>query len=199
MTDRRRFIQGGVALSGVVATGGSPTAQAGTFAPIGLAGFVYDSRFPEAREIAAHAARHGAQLWGISGDLFDLWSDHLDPQWRKAPAAIAGVTTYPDLFVLETMAADRRMKVVYRGEHGAAVGGVMAHALTGPAAMLARAVRAESPDLWAPLLGRAMVECPAGHGKPATLSMTTPAQPAGRRDEKLYSWIIAPRLPRTMA
>jgi hypothetical protein len=194
MANRRQFIQGGASLSaasGIALAGVPRRARAAQQASVSLAGFVYDSRFADAREIARHAGRHGATLWEISGDLFDLWSDHLDPLWREAPAAIAGVTTEPDLFVIEDMAADRRMKVVYRGEHGVTVRGAVSHRLAGPEALFAKTALAQNPDLWAPLLGRAMVEVPAGPAPAATLDLKSPALSARR--EPLYSWVIAPR------
>lgn len=193
MTDRRQFIQGGVTLSMAAGAGVPSAAMAKAPGPIRLAGFVYDRRFAEARELAARAGRRGAKLWAISGDLFDLWSERLEPAWRETPAAIAGITTAADLFVLEDLAADRRMKVVYRGEHGAPAGGTVTHSLAGPDAMFAQAALTENPDLWAPLLGAAMVGCPAGSWRPTTLALASPARTA--RDEPLHSWVIAPRAP----
>ncbi len=201
MANRRQFIQTGITLSAVSSAGvvAMPRkAHARDAAKLRLDGFVYDSRFPQAVEIAGHAGREGVRLWAISENLLDLWNDYLDVQWKKQPKAIAGVTTRGDLFFLETIAADRGMRVVYRGEHAVAFGGKVNHELSGPENLFREAKLADAPDLWAPLLGKAMANC-AGHGaKLATLSLETPAAIDDERDEALYSWVIAPRA-RTMA
>ncbi len=161
--------------------------------PLRLEHFVFDNRFPSAVAVAHHAARAGAHLAGISGDLTALWYDTLDLAWRKDPTALAGVTTRQGLFVLETLAADHRMRVVYRGLHAAPEGGVIAHGLTGPAELIAR-VRATSDTAeWAPFVARAIMQCPVGASKAATLAMATLADPEPARTEPLVSWIIAPR------
>jgi hypothetical protein len=195
MTNRRRFIQSGLAVSAT-----SWIAASAFSAPVGAAGtpavrldrFVVDTRFAEAVETALHAAYQEIRLAETSGDLTDLWYDDLDLQWKKAPMALAGMTTQSALFVLETLAADRRMRVVYRGEHGVPQGGRVAHVLTGPADLLARATPAPDVSSWESLLGRAMTQCPAGKPAAATLEWTTPAH-ASTREEPLFSWIIAPR------
>jgi hypothetical protein len=80
--------------------------------------------------------------------------------------ALAGVTTRGALFVLETLAADRGMRVLYRGEHGATDPGRAAHRFAGPAELFA--------DLLPPELKSGMPAV-AEHG------------------DTLFSWIIAPR------
>jgi hypothetical protein len=88
--------------------------------PIRLQRFVFDNRFAEAVAAARHAARRGIPLAEFAGDLTPLWYDDLDLEWRRAPMTLAGVTTREGLFVLETLAVDRGMRVAHRGAHGAA-------------------------------------------------------------------------------
>ena len=195
MANRRQFIQSGVALSALSSSVlAALPAGSSDAAPLRLERFVFDNRFVEAVEVARYAASLRVPLAETSGDLTDLWGNELQPAWRQAPAAFAGITTRQGLFVLETLAADHRMRVVYRGEHAVAHGGCIAHVLTGPADLVADAT--PGPDaalLWAPLLGRAMARCPQGRSAPPTLALTTSAGGVVDRDEPLFSWIIAPR------
>jgi hypothetical protein len=195
MTNRRQFIQSSLAVSAT-----SWFAASALSAPVGAAEapalrldrFVVDTRFAEAVETALHAAHQGIRIAETSGDVTNLWYDDLDLRWKKAPMALAGMTTRSALFVLETLAADHRMRVVYRGEHGVPQGGRVVHVLAGPAALLARATPAPDASSWGPLLGGAMTRCPAGRPAAAQLEWTTPAH-ASTREEPLFSWIIAPR------
>jgi hypothetical protein len=43
-----------------------------------------------------------------------LWYEELDLRWRRSPMIVAGVTTDRTLHVLETLALDRRMRVIRR-------------------------------------------------------------------------------------
>jgi hypothetical protein len=112
VTNRRQFMQTGVALAAY-----SLIASPG--ADLKPARFVYDSRFAPARHMARRMAQQGVALAATSGDLTDLWFNEFDLQWRQAPMVLAGMTTVPGLFVLETLAADHRMRVVSRLEHAA--------------------------------------------------------------------------------
>ena len=52
----------------------------------------------------------------FDGDLTRLWYERLDLSWKRAPMTLGGVTTAGGLFVLETLAADRGMRVIERVE-----------------------------------------------------------------------------------
>jgi len=195
MPNRRRFLQSAITLSAVSmpAISAWPAGARSAEAPIlRLERFVFDNRFPEAVEVAQHAAHRQVRLAEISGDLTALWYEDLDLLWKNAPMVLGGVTTRHGLFVLETLAADRGMRVVYRGEHAAPQQGTAAHSLSGPADLLARAASEPNASLWAPL-ARAMTQCPAGPWEPAHLELATPIEHASTRNEPLLSWIIAPR------
>lgn len=123
MANRRQFIQSGLALSAIALPGLLPVfpgVPAGgrdrSRSALRIERFVFDNRFPEAVEAARHAASQGIRVAETSGDMTDLWYDDLDRRWKEAPMRLAGMTTWHGLFVLETLAADRRMRVVYRSE-----------------------------------------------------------------------------------
>ena len=192
MPNRRRFLQSGLALpafgplaglslSGPASAQGRPT--------LTLDRFVFDNRFPEAVELARFVAREGVPLAETDGDMTELWCGHLAPQWRRRPLPLAGMTTSNGLFVLSTLAADHRMRVIYRGVHEPAPEGV--ETLTGPVGLIEQASDSD-PRLWSPLLARAIAHCPAGPAPPTTFKRRIP--PArSRRDEPLVTWIIADR------
>lgn len=113
---RRTFIQSGAALSAVSLTGGFASvpaqALAGGRAMPALDLFIFDDRFAAAREIAR--AQHAPAALRFTGDPTRLWQRTLEPRWRAAPMALGGATTAHGLFVFETLAADRRMRLVHR-------------------------------------------------------------------------------------
>jgi hypothetical protein len=170
-------------------------------APLRLERFIYDERFAEAAAAARRAAAHGAALAATTGDVTSLWYDDLDLRWRRAPMTLGGVTTRGALFVLETLAADRGMRVLYRGEHDVASRDGVTHALAGPESVLGAIAR--SNESWPLALGRALAACAtstapgsgAGFGRFSWRSPadTAGAAPNGPRAEPLHSWIIAPR------
>ena len=119
MTNRRQVLKWAAAAS-AAATGvlsslrASAAASRESSRPIEL--FVFDRRFADARAAAARRAASGVEAAGFEGDLTQLWFDRLDLRWRRAPMTLAGVTTAGGLFVLETLAADRGMRVIERAE-----------------------------------------------------------------------------------
>ena len=124
MTNRRQFIEGSVLLAAATLSAGhSPFAgtaarEAGTLHPPER--FVFDTRFAASVEAAEFARRQGLRLAETSGDVTRLWYEDLDLAWRRAPMTLAGVTTASALFVLETLAVDRGMRVIRRIEYAAA-------------------------------------------------------------------------------
>ena len=196
MADRRQFIKSGLALSAMcssVLSAMPAGVGAAEVATLRLERFVFDNRFEEAREAAQQAAQQGIPLAEVSGDLTDLWYDDLDLQWKKASMALAGITNRSGLFVLETLAADFSMRVVYRGIHAVPKNGRVAHTLKGPASLIERAKSAADKQRWALQLGSALTRCPFGKPSAAKLELSTPAVSASAREEPIYSWIIAPR------
>jgi hypothetical protein len=160
--------------------------------PIRLQRFVFDNRFAEAVETARHAALLGIPPAEFSGDLTPLWYDELDLAWKTAPMALAGITTREGLFVLETLAADRRMRVAYRGEHGAPRNGSAAHIFAGPAGLVTRAVAQPGASIWGAVLGNALANCPCNERSAVRRTLRARADRVPTRDVPLYSWIIAP-------
>jgi hypothetical protein len=199
MTSRREFIQSGIAASAALAGARPALAALGGAKRLDPELFIFDRRYRESRDAARAAAALGIETAETSGDLTSLWYHRLDLRWKRAPMALAGVTARGALFVLETLAADRGMRVLYRGEHGIAQAGCVAHTLAGPAGLVAEAAAATQagPRAWPLAIGGALAACSAGASAKAAVQFATSSSSAApsdaARDEPLFSWIIAPR------
>lgn len=197
MANRREFIQSGIALTAATLSAGE-AARAAANDPrrLKLERFVFDNRFTEAISAGRVAAAAGIPLAETSGDVTDIWFHDFDLRWKKAPMALAGITTRHGLFVLETLAADHRMRVVYRGEHGTVVNGSVSHELSGPAEVVARVTVSdgEIDTAWPTSVTLAMLSCPLGRPATARVELECAANRAIERDDALISWIIAPRM-----
>ena len=194
MMSRRKILQTGAALPAASLAAAAPFRAAfSKSAALPLERFIYDARFAEAFDTAQHAGDFGVPLAPIADDLMDLWYDELDLRWQQSPMALAGVTMKEALFVLETLAMDRQMRVVYRGEHAAAENGRIRHTLAGPARVVDRFASPAAGDAWEAELAQALTECPLGRPEPAEVRFTTRASGLEIRDVPLVSWIIAPR------
>ncbi|HTW65958.1 MAG TPA: hypothetical protein VME17_15135 [Bryobacteraceae bacterium] len=120
MASRREFLQAGLAASllpvaASAASSGSPAPES----PANFYKVIFDERFPASVAFGAEWKARGAAVHAIRGDMTDLWFQDLDPQWKKRPVPIAGLTAHGPLFCLERLAWDHGMRVVERVEHGA--------------------------------------------------------------------------------
>jgi hypothetical protein len=161
MTNRREFLRTGAAFSalamnGLVARG---AAAAGPRATAPLHKAIYDDRYAESLRFAAYVAEYGVAVRGIAnGDVTDLWYDELDLLWRKKPVAIAGSTQLGPLFVLETLARERGMRVTLRVEHHPRPNATIAHVITAASEVIGVAEQLSSSGLEWPAL-MAMLAC----------------------------------------
>jgi hypothetical protein len=118
VTNRRQVLKWAAAASaaatGVLTLDASAIPSTDSSLPVEL--FVFDRRFADARAAAVRRSASGVELAAFEGDLTQLWYERLDLRWRRSPMTLAGVTTAQGLFVLETLAHDRGMRVVQRVE-----------------------------------------------------------------------------------
>ena len=120
MTNRRQFIQSGLAVSALSFTEllSMQAAQADQLQNLpALEHFVCDTRFTASRNAALEMRARNVPITEIQGDLTALWYGQYSQQWTKKPMILAGVTASDALFVLETLAADHGMRVLKRSEH----------------------------------------------------------------------------------
>ncbi|OFV91302.1 MAG: hypothetical protein A3G76_04210 [Acidobacteria bacterium RIFCSPLOWO2_12_FULL_65_11] len=206
MATRREFIQMGVTASALSLTGVAEAA-AGSYAagtiretPSGdvwpLYRVVVDDRFAESAAFGRAAGREGVPVHVMSGDITPFWFDDLSLRWKIDRAPIAGLTAHGPLFVLERLAWDHRMRVIYRAEHRRVSATSITHTLCGPGDLLREAGRLKSAGEWSAFLGRAVTRCPMAPGAPAEVTIVSPAGAAGPQSsdssEPLLSWLIAP-------
>ncbi len=190
MTNRREFLQTVTALSAVPLVGRAAFAIGRE--PVVLDVVIFDSRHAEARDFGARAGRLGAPLREIEGDITDLWRDELLGRWQAAPVTIAGLTERPALFLLERLAWDHGLRVVFEAEHAPDGRGTTAHQVVRTAnSGLALELEAAGRS-WPDVLADSLVT-----GSHATTRDFRPSDAALAAHlgeaEKLYSWIIAPR------
>jgi hypothetical protein len=189
MTDRREFLQAAAVLS-TAPLAGRAFARTGSAAR--LDAVVVDSRHEAARVFGDYAGLAGAPRRDVQGDITGLWQKELSQRWRLTPAALAGLTERPALFLLERLAWDHGLRVVFEAEHLPDGNGGMQHRIVQSAdATLGRELAAAGAD-WPAVLADALI---AGSRAAAQNALPSGAAMAAslREPVKLYSWIIAPR------
>ena len=115
MTNRREFLQAAAVLTSAPLLNRMAFAGSGT--AIALDTVIYDSRHPQAHAFAARSGQLGVILRPIEADITALWQNELHHHWQSAPAAVAGLTERPALFLLERLAWDHGLRVVFEAEH----------------------------------------------------------------------------------
>jgi hypothetical protein len=198
MASRREFLQIGVAALALpisARTGLTPavSGHANQSVPTPLYKVVFDQRFLSSRAFAGEVKRLGAPVFGIKGDITDLWFHDLDARWKREPIGIAGLTEHGPLFCLERLAWDHGMRVVYRADHTYRSDGYMEHELTGSEQMLREAVDLSSSGAnWSSRMASLLTRCPANPAQASKMTVVTPTARPADDPEHLVSWVIAP-------
>jgi hypothetical protein len=198
MASRREFLQIGVAAlalpisarTGLTPAVSGPAIQS---VPTPLYKVIFDQRFLSSRAFAGEVKRLGAPVYGIKGDITDLWFHDLDARWKREPIGIAGLTEHGPLFCLERLAWDHGMRVVYRADHTYRPDGYMEHELTGSEEMLREAVDLSSSGAnWSSRMATLLTRCPANRAQASKMTVVTPTARHAEDPEHLVSWVIAP-------
>jgi hypothetical protein len=198
MASRREFLQIGVAALALpisARTGLTPAVSgpANQSVPTPLYKVVFDQRFLSSRAFAGEVKRLGAPVFGIKGDITDLWFHDLDARWKREPIGIAGLTEHGPLFCLERLAWDHGMRVVYRADHTYRSDGYMEHELTGSEQMLREAVDLSSSGAnWSSRMAGLLTRCPANPARASKMTVVTPTARPADDPRHLVSWVIAP-------
>lgn len=190
MTNRREFLQAATALSAVPIVGRA--AFAGTRERINLDAVIYDTRYMEAQQFGDRATRLGARVHEITGDITDLWQQELLNHWQKKPAAVMGLTERPALFLLERLAWDHGLRVVFEAEHVLDNSGMSQHRVARTSNSRLLAELSNAGQGWPSVLANNLIE-----GNKSITGATNPTHSAMaahlHEPLTLYSWIIAPR------
>ena len=120
MPNRREFLQTSAVVSAIALNGVLPASGAaiGERRRVPFRWALYDDRYAEGRSFAEVARAQGIAARALDdGDITRFWYDELDVLWRREPAAIAGLTQFGPMLVIEQLAAERRMHLTLRGEH----------------------------------------------------------------------------------
>jgi hypothetical protein len=224
MPNRREFLQTSAAVSAIAANGiVSGTAGAGHAAPRSIKPrrAIYDDRYAEGRRFSEVVAAHGVEVRALDdGDITRFWYDELEPLLRREPVAIAGLTQFGPMFVVERLALECGMSVALRVEHRRKPDGTVQHSFSGPRETLELAsrfdaLRADWPGLVAALIcGVGADDSPRLEAALATVQPAprlTPRAAEGASspihyyaplavqqgygpalDGSLYSWVVVP-------
>ena len=85
-----------------------------------------------ARLARRYTATDAEPLW-LERDLLELWYERLHPSAEASPQVFAGVTTPRGFFLLQTLAADHRLRLIACTTHDVGSGRERLHAwLIGP-------------------------------------------------------------------
>ncbi|MES2625182.1 MAG: twin-arginine translocation signal domain-containing protein [Pseudomonadota bacterium] len=190
MTNRRQFLQTAAALTAAPLAGRASFAS--THKPTSFAAVIVDSRYAEARAFGARATPLGAPVREIEGDITDLWQNELLGHWKNSRAAVVGLTERPALFLLENLAWEHGLRVVFEAEHEPAGEGNAIHNIIRSADPALALSLTASGSSWPGILADALIAgnlAPKRDFRPSSAGLATHLGEA----QKLYSWIIAPR------
>jgi hypothetical protein len=135
MTSRRQFLQTGIAASALPLSinallSPSPAAAGSQVARVSLYKAIFDGRYAEGQTFARQAAGFRVPVHSLPyGDVTEIY-DELDVLWRKERVAIAGLTQFGPMFVLERLARERGLQVALRVEHQVRADGTLAHVVS---------------------------------------------------------------------
>lgn len=201
MTSRRDFLHSAAVLSAAPLASGTALGAEdakprieNAIPDIAAAGFsaVFDARFPASRAFGERARGLGALTGGFDGDVTHLWRTELLARWKAKPALTVGLTDRHALFVLERLAWDQGMRVVFEAEHQPASGDRALHRIVRAGRGDLDASLSSAADRWAETLADHLLADPqlaSADVSPTGAAMASHlAEPS-----KLHSWIIAPR------
>jgi|GEM_PF-3970846 len=191
MTSRRQMLGAGLAMGLWPAIRGLQAAVPSTdFRPLAVGCVLVDGRHEDAAVMGAAVANAGFNSVPLPRDVLALWHDRLLPQLRSGVLlAFGGITTPDGLFLLRTLAADQRRRVVYSAEHTALGEGRIRHQLRGNQATLARVVALSGEGDWRAQQAAMFGLC-AATGPKITQSLLTRYQSPVVDAVPLVSWII---------
>ena len=197
MTNRRQFLTIGIAAAvwpGIVsgAEGFSTLAPAAKPARLPLYKAIYDTAYAPAVDFAGRMRRQGVAVHAIEQDITSVWFNDLELQWRRSPAAIAGLTAPEALFCLEHLAWNHRMRVVFRVTHQRGADGVIEHHIRAPQDVL-RYFKDTLDDGhgWGASMAELAIHSRQDHAS-GTENLTRGSRGGDVQGLPLVSWVIAP-------
>lgn len=149
-----------------------------------------DDRFAEARAFAAGLSDMGVTSIATQGDIGRLWHESVRHEAARNRLRIAGMARPAEFFVLETLAREAGLRLIYTGRHEGRCRQQQKHTvrLASDPAFLIQACRRDS---WPHALAAALTRVPRDTG-PMQAAETVQNMPA-RVDHPgvLVSWLLA--------
>ena len=198
--NKRDFLKGMLATSGVsilpaFASMSLDGAAAKTLNHGQISRVVYDSRFASARSFANNLESQGATAYtpDATMDMMHLWYGKLRDSLRQGEDQVAGLTTGTDFHLVEGIAREFGMSVVYSGIHAAEGEHGMQHELrlkrVSPSAFERLSLSAD----WPSDLAQALQYSSQITQRPETVRNSTHSiSSVGRANESttLVSWLV---------
>ena len=188
MTNRREFLQTGVAVSALpLAINALLAPEAAAMSPAHIPTdsrdavvhrAVYDNRYAEGLVFSQRVAQFGVPAHALKrGDVTERYEE-LDLVWRNERLATAGLTQFGPMLVLERLANERGMRTFIRVEHRARADGMLSHVIQGPAESAALAERLSVAGMgWPSIMAALVTHCRADIKAPVERIVITPGPP----------------------
>jgi len=194
MPNRRQFVKASatVALLHTPARVFSSSAHGVSMPP--STSIIYDVRYPESQAFATQAARLGACVRGIRGDITELWYE-LTSAGRGTLGPLAGLTQGSEFLLLHRICIERGYRLAYHGEHTYHGGGTprIEHRLRAPAQLAAiEKSMANSGGNWAKEIAEIVTRAEADHRMDCTFVCDAPLTRPTRSPGHFVSWILMP-------
>tara|TARA_R110002110_G_scaffold415859_1_gene658672 strand:+ start:69935 stop:70630 length:696 start_codon:yes stop_codon:yes gene_type:complete len=146
MANRRQFLKIGIASSSIPLAASAVKANTlraffsdATEESIPFYKILADSRYPESMRFADEMHARGFDIHVLEdGDPTVFWNEELREIWETMPVALAGVTNFRPMFVLQQLGRTHGTRVVYRGVHDYVANGEVNHQVEGPSKMLSQ-------------------------------------------------------------
>jgi hypothetical protein len=135
---------------------------------------IFDGRYAEGRAFARDVALQQVSIRALdNGDVTGVFEE-LDSLWRATPFAMAGLTQFGPMFVLERLGAEYGLRVALRVEHASRADGSLAHSFEGApeTIALAEALGQRSVD-WPALVAMLATRCGPVGAKRATCTLVS--------------------------
>lgn len=152
---------------------------------------IFDKGIEKSEEFAKKMKALGTKIYEVNKDISQMWSEIISPTWGKNKnTAIAGLTSYETMFVLERLAFDKGMLMYFNAEHNIANSNI-SHKLQASKVELERIKKNLDKYDWTDALALKI-----NNYEYKRIDSKTKISTINNKNEKnqiLYSWIIAPR------
>jgi hypothetical protein len=191
--NKRDFIKGSGALAAAASVNliGSLEAVAGFAEKTRIAAAIFDERYGDARAFAAELGRAGAAQFQTNQDVGRLCYGALREYFARPGVQLAGLTPHSDVYVLQSFAAERRLKLLFEGLHDARRGSTLSHQLQLSERMAGTAgLLEQAGSRWSTALARVVAGTPFEGRATRTERVATRTRRSRDNPGMLVSWVL---------